>query len=131
MYFPIAMGYIDPDGNILESSPGIVVNMDLDPGISPSLGYRVKFPDGLVKDKNYIVVVTAETHEEEGDFMPTTIGIRHQSSSGFEVNIWAGFRESRTDRIDAAKSHWHFVVYDVRKYWKKKYWRKKFWKKLK
>lgn len=122
MLTPIAMGKIAANGAVLKATPGITISTEISPGniYGPGgdIGYTVNLPDRLVCDSDYIIQLTPENYGEDGpDYVITTIAVRYQSISKFEVIIWA-------DRIQTleppgyslvpVRVPWHFVIYDLK-----------------
>ena len=116
------MGKIAADGSILKATPGIEISMDIERGFiygvsfDDEVGYKVKLPDRLVCDKNYIVQLTPENYGEDGpDYTITTIALRNQTVQGFEVFIWADRVQTIAsgNTVVPVKSPWHFVIYDI------------------
>ena len=111
----VAIGKIDGDGNILRATPGISIGPGVQVPSGPENGsYRVIFPEGLVRDGNYIIQLTVEETQANNDFGPTTIGLVDQGIQGFEVQIWGIADTPPYNLLVAKPSTWHFVVYELK-----------------
>lgn len=121
MYNAIAMGKVTAGGSIISATPGISVTPTILTGnmFGPTdIGYTVNLPDRLVDDNNYIVQLTAENYGEDGpDYVTTSIAIRNQFTSSFEVIIWADRVQTigspPCPKLATVHSTFHFVIYKV------------------
>ncbi len=124
MICAIAMGKIAADSSIIEATPGISVSTVIDDtnlfGSGHAGGYTVTLPARLVKNKPYVLMLTAENYGEDGpDYVITSICSRNETNDSFEVLIWADRVQTLSGyTFTTVRTDWQFVIFRNIRFWR-------------